>query len=57
MLKFILDIFCNDTITGLSQIQDTEEHGLYKNCFSELFQDNCFKISKPNFTDPIVYHL
>lgn len=39
MFKFFLDIFCKDTIIGLSQLSTTKRNRIYKNK-----PISCFKI-------------
>jgi len=56
MLKYFIDIFCKDTIIGLSQFQDIRYKRIYKNRQSSLFSKKSSNI-KYNFTDPIACHL
>lgn len=56
MLKFIIDIFCKDTIIGLSQFEDIRYKRIYKNRQSSLFSQK-YSNRKRNFTDPIACHL
>lgn len=67
MFKFIIDIFCKDTVVGLTDIDEKKynrhnikrEMRLYKNIYSPLFKkeiENTKKF-KDKFTDPIAYRL
>lgn len=56
MLKFFFDIFCKDTIIGLSQFEDIRYKRIYKNRQSRLFSSQ-YSNSKRSFTDPIACHL
>jgi hypothetical protein len=56
MLKFFIDIFCKDTIVGLSQFEDFSNVRIYKNRQSRLFSKKCLK-SKNHFIDPIACRL
>ena len=38
MLNFFIDVFCKDTIIGLSQFDDIRRNRLYKNKYSPLFK-------------------
>lgn len=38
MVKFIIEIFCKDTIIGLCQFEDIRKNRLYKNKYSPLFK-------------------
>ena len=58
MIKYILDIFCNDTIVGLCQIKGLYSNKLFKNNNNRLFEkyvnnNSCSR----KFIDPIAYHL
>ncbi len=59
MIKYILDIFCNDTIIGLCQIDDLNKNKLFKNNQMRLFKQNSRNLGGYNqkFIDPIAYHL
>ncbi len=71
MFRWFIDIFCKDTIVGLSNIEKNRvekiqnknsyknEIRLYKNFYSPLFKTNngTVKKFKNSFTDPIAYHL
>ncbi len=57
MLKFIIDIFCKDTVIGLSQFENIRRSKIYKNRRSKLFKNSTYGYNGMNFTDPIVYHL
>lgn len=59
MLKFIIDIFCKDTIIGLCQFEDIKKRKIRRNNYSPLFkQKEEQKISFDNhFIGPIAYHL
>lgn len=59
MIKFIIDIFCKDTIIGLSQFEDIKKRKPNRNKYSSLFkQREEQKISFDNhFIGPIAYHL
>ena len=55
MLNFLIDVFCKDTIIGLSQFEDIRKNRLYKNKYSSLFKkvkNNKVKFS-PRFSDQI----
>ena len=55
MLNFLIDVFCKDTIIGLSQVEDIRKNRLYKNKYSSLFKkvkNNKVKFS-PRFIDQI----
>ncbi len=55
MLNFLIDVFCKDTIIGLSQFEDIRKNRLYKNKYSSLFKkvkNNKVKFS-PRFIDQI----
>ncbi len=54
MFKFIIDIFCKDTIIGLSQFENIRKNSIYKNKYSSLFKE---KKNICNFTDRYAYHL
>ncbi len=58
MLNFFIDVFCKDTIIGLSQFDDIRRNRLYKNKYSPLFKK--VKNTKVNinssFIDQIVCH-
>ncbi len=55
MLKFFIDIFCKDTIIGLSDFEDIRRNCIYKNQYKNLF---CTKEKKIYpFIGQIVYHL
>ena len=58
MLNFLIDVFCKDTIIGLSQFEDIRKNRLYKNKYSPLFKK--VKNTKVNinssFIDQIVCH-
>ncbi len=58
MVKFIIDIFCKDTIIGLSQFDDIRKNRLYKNKYSPLFKKvKNTKINfNPLFIDQTVCH-
>ena len=55
MIKFIIDIFCKDTIIGLCPFDDIFSHRIYKNRQNRLFSEN-YK-SNNGFTDPIACYL
>lgn len=55
MLKFFIDIFCKDTIIGLSQFEKIRKNSIYKNKYSSLFKERKKNIYK--FTDRYAYHL
>ena len=55
MLKFIIDIFCKDTIIGLSQFEDYNKKRIYKNRQSRLFSKGYSK-QVNHFIDPIACH-
>ena len=56
MLKFIIDIFCKDTIIGLSDFADIRPNRIYKNKHKILFRKNKVRFINP-FTDPIACRL
>lgn len=55
MIKFLLDVFCADTIVGLSKFSDIKPK---KDDFSSLkcFFYNQYSNNKLNFTDPTACH-
>ena len=59
MVKFIIDIFCKDTIIGLSQFEDIRKNKLYKNKYSPLFKKAKKEKIRFNtlFIDQTAYHL
>ena len=59
MLKFIIDIFCKDTIVGLSQFDSKRYKSLYKNKYSSLFKKTKEYSYKRKYfsTDQYAYHL
>ncbi len=59
MFKFIIDIFCKDTIIGLSDFADIRPNRIYKNKYNNLFslkRKNKVRFINP-FTDPIACRL
>ena len=59
MFSYIIDIFCKDTIVGLSQFEDIRKRKIYKNKYSSLFKprkEYKYDINKP-FTGQFAYHL
>ena len=56
MIKFFIDVFCKDTIIGLSVLQDSSYLKIFKNKYSVLFSQNFIRFDK-KFTDPIACHL
>ena len=57
MIKFLVDLFCTDTIIGLSQFSDIKADKSKKNKLDCLFSKPYKRISRFNFTDPIACHL
>ena len=57
MLKFFIDIFCKDTVVGLSQFDDIRYKRIYKNRQNRLFSEKYSLSNKPKFIDPIVCRL
>ncbi len=59
MLKFLIDIFCKDTIVGLSSFETIRKNTIYKNKYSSLFLERKL-YNKPcgyfYFTDQIACH-
>ncbi len=39
MFNFIIDIFCKDTVIGLSGFENIRKNTIYKNKFSSLFKN------------------
>ncbi len=56
MFKFFIDVFCKDTIIGLSGFNDIRTNRIYKNNCKTLFSANKHR-QKKNFIDPIVCRL
>ncbi len=56
MFKYIIEIFCKDTIIGLSDFSDIRAVGIYKNRHKSLFK-NKNKLYMKYFTDPIACRL
>ncbi len=59
MLKFIIDVFCKDTVIGLSAFEDIRPNRIYKNKYKKLFkarQNNIIRLNN-KFIDPIACHL
>ena len=56
MLKFFINVFCNDTIIGLKEFEDIKKITIYKNRHISLFCKNCMT-NNFKFTDPIACHL
>ena len=59
MFKFIIDIFCKDTIIGLSAFEDIKPRRIYKNKHKKLFKekhDNVVRFYNP-FIDPYACRL
>ena len=56
MIKFLLDVFCKDTIIGLSQFQDIKKVRNFKNKYCSLFSRKETPFSGKGFTDPILCH-
>ncbi len=59
MLAYIIDIFCKDTIIGLSQFEDIKRKTIYKNKYSSLFKERKEYPNKNPFsvTGQFAYHL
>ncbi len=57
MFKFIIEVFCKDTIVGLSQFSSDGSLPVFKNKHRNLFRVKKNKYSLNNFTDPIVCRL
>ncbi len=57
MIKFLVDVFCADTIIGLSDFSDIKADITRKKKLECLFTKQNKKVSKFNFTDPIACHL
>ena len=59
MLSYIIDIFCKDTIVGLSQFEDVKKSRIYKNKYSSLFKTRKEYKHKgyKSFTGQFAYHL
>ncbi len=57
MIKFLVDVFCADTIVGLSKFSDIKADNTKKNKLECLFSKQYNRTSKFNFTDPIACHL
>lgn len=55
MIKFLIDIFCKDTVVGLCPFEDIFSHRIYKNRRKRLFSQK-YK-TKPRFTDPMACYL
>lgn len=56
MFKYIIEIFCKDTIIGLSDFSEIRAGRIYKNRHKSLFK-NKNKFYMNYFTDPIACHL
>ncbi|MCD7779377.1 MAG: hypothetical protein LUH05_01740 [Candidatus Gastranaerophilales bacterium] len=58
MFKFIIDIFCKDTVIGLSEFNDSIKKENYDKKFSKLFgsKENDLNINSM-FIGPCVYRL
>ncbi len=56
MFKFFIDVFCKDTIIGLSSFENIKKNKLYKNKYNKTSFKKNFH-SKKNFIDPIACHL
>ncbi len=57
MIKFILDVFCKDTVIGLSQCEWGGRYRIYKNNQEFLFRSRKKPKAHNGITDPIAYHL
>ena len=58
MLKFLIDIFCKDTVIGLCPFDDIFSHRIYKNRQNRLFSKNYKKIKRISmFIDPMACYL
>ena len=59
MFHYIIDIFCKDTIVGLSQFQDIKHNTIYKNKYSALFNTKSCRKSNGNRASigQFAYHL
>lgn len=59
MLNFIIDIFCKDTIIGLSEFESRKYKSIYKNKYSSLFKVKKGYTGRNRFysIDQYAYHL
>ena len=59
MFKYIIDIFCKDTVVGLSDFDDIKKNTIYKNKYSSLFNIRKeYKLNSKTFSiDQFAYHL
>ena len=57
MIGFIIEIFCNDTITGLRDFEYIRRHPLFKNGRDYLFNPDYKKKRLDGFIDPIACRL
>ena len=59
MFSYIIDIFCKDTVVGLSGFSDIRRNTIYKNKYSPLFRKRreCQRYNKYSFIDQFACHL
>ena len=59
MLNFIIDIFCKDTIIGLTQFESKKYKQLYKNKYTTMFRKERNNPNRNKYfsIDQYAYHL